>query len=204
MLTHVCINYEPNKQQRRISKHWIIPHILRNLTIYCRLHNSTFPGLIQSQRNHITLSQHFPLKGTIPTSTKWSLPFSFSGINLVCISRLRHALYMPCLSHSPLRDYYSNNFPRCAMSHLLIPYIFLLISLSKQTEYFNVSALKCDVGREHILYKQTICLWCRILSDLARFSDKVFKRNIGYNMMRLDVVYVNFLLKAYVKLIYLR
>jgi len=79
-----------------------------------RMHKTPPLVLIPSQINVVhTLSPYLPkihsniIFLSTPRSSKWPLPFRFSNQNIVYISHLSHALYMP--------------------AHLILLYVFALI-----------------------------------------------------------------------------
>lgn len=70
-----------------------IPHLSRNLTVHYCVHKSLLPDLTQSQINPVHIFPPHLLKihsdiilPSIPTSSKWFLPFRISNQDFLCIS----------------------------------------------------------------------------------------------------------------------
>jgi len=88
--------------------------LLWNPKVHCHIHRNLPPVLIFSKMNPVhTLPPYFPkinsgIFPSMPSSSKWSLPFMFSNQNIVCISHFFHACHIPCLSHVPWFDLPNN------------------------------------------------------------------------------------------------
>jgi hypothetical protein len=104
-----------------------IPCVLWNLKVPYRLHNSLALVLILSQMHTVhTFPLYFrKIQSNIifpstPRSSMWSLPFTFTNQNYVCISHISCACYVPRLYHRRWLDHRNNTLWSIQVMKLLI------------------------------------------------------------------------------------
>jgi len=98
-----------------------IPHLLWNPKVNYLVHKG--PSLVlplsQAHPAH-NFPPYFPKIHSTPKTSKWSLTFSIYNQNIVCISLIFHACYMPRPSNPPWFDQPNNTWRKVEVMRLSI------------------------------------------------------------------------------------